>query len=71
MTEFIPYLLRAAGSRALHIGDNGVPLCGATLEGRVERIYLPTHLGPSHAVCSDCMLIYERRKNPRARKDEA
>ncbi len=62
MQEFIAYLLRKVGSREFHIGENGVPLCGAELGGEVERVYLPTHLGPSHAVCSNCMQLYQREK---------
>ncbi len=59
MQEFIPYLLREVGSRVLHIGDNGAPLCGIELTGRVERIYLPEHLGPAHGICGECKAIYE------------
>jgi hypothetical protein len=57
--EFIPYLLRVVGERVLHIGDSGFPLCGVTLIGKVERIYLPLHLGPAHGICGECKAIYE------------
>jgi hypothetical protein len=62
VAEFIAYLLRKVGSRELHIGDSGGPLCGVVLGENVERVYLPTHLGPSHGVCASCMQLYEREK---------
>jgi hypothetical protein len=69
MQEFIPYLLRAAGSPVLHIGANsGVPLCGVPLGERVQRVYLPDRLGPSHGICSDCKAIYEEEKKRLTRR---
>jgi hypothetical protein len=62
MHDFIPYLLREEGSRLFHIGQHSVPLCGAALEGKVERLFLPERLGMAHGVCADCRMIYEREK---------
>jgi hypothetical protein len=62
MSDHIPYLLREAGSVVLHIGDSGLPLCGASLQGQVDRFYLPESLGPAHGICGDCKAIYEQEK---------
>ena len=71
MGEFIPYLLRSTGTRVLHIGNNGVPLCGVLLGTKVERFFLPPFLGPAHGVCGECKAIYERSKEHENRDGRA
>lgn len=52
------YSVRQPGAATWHIPDRaGRPLCGAVIEGRPERRYLPARLEPADVVCECCQAL--------------
>ncbi len=62
LTRRVPYVIAQQGSgpRTWHIpGDK--PLCGAVIEGRPERRYLPSQVPAQDETCEPCLQVYRAR----------